>query len=134
MRVCVPTKNDAGMDAFIHEHFGSAPFFTLIDTDTEEVKVIGNSNSHHSHGTCHPMSQLSKFKIDAVVCRGMGRRAVDRLNADGVKTLISDATNVRGAVGQIADGVAEEINPSKACHGHGHGEHSENSGGGCDHG
>ena len=89
MLVCVPTNNNAGLEAALHNHFGSAPFFTLFNTDTEDVKVIENSNSHHSHGTCHPMTQLVKYKIDAVICSGMGRRAVESLNSEGIITVLS---------------------------------------------
>lgn len=123
MLVCVPTVDDAGLDAAIHEHFGSAPYFTLFNTDTEDVEVIENRNAHHSHGTCHPMNQLARFRIDAVVCSGMGRRAVEALNSEGVRTLVSDAMNVREAIRQLAVGSARDIDPNRACRGHGQRPH-----------
>ena len=80
MLICTPTSDAGGLDAKIHNHFGSAPYFTLYNTETEEIQIIENRNSHHSHGTCHPMNQLKKYKIDVVLCNGMGRRAIEALN------------------------------------------------------
>lgn len=119
MLVCVPTSNDAGLKGVIHEHFGSAPFFTLIDTDNQNIEIIQNRNSHHSHGTCHPMTQLSRYKIDAVVCSGMGRRAVEALNSEGIRTLIANGRTVKDAIDRINDGSAVDIDAARACHGHG---------------
>ena len=119
MLVCVPTNNDAEMEAVLHAHFGSSPFFTLINTDTGDVQTVENRNAHHSHGTCHPMGQLTKYRIDTVLCSAMGRRAVEALNSEGIKTLVSDARSVREALDQLADGTAKDIDPARACRGHG---------------
>lgn len=119
MLVCIPTSNAAGLESTIHEHFGSAPYFTLINTESDEVQILENCNSHHVHGTCHPMSQLCNFRIDTVMCLGMGRRAVGALNAEGIRTLITDASTVGEALDQLARGIARDMNASVACHGHG---------------
>lgn len=121
MLICVPTTSDAGLDGAIHEHFGSAPFFTLVNTDDMQVQVLANRNTHHTHGTCHPMNQLSRFRIDAVVCTGMGRRAVEALNAEGVRTVMADAQTVGEAITQVLNGSASDIDPARACRGHGQG-------------
>ncbi|HUV29963.1 MAG TPA: NifB/NifX family molybdenum-iron cluster-binding protein [Acidobacteriota bacterium] len=107
------------MDSTIHEHFGSAPYFTLYDTETEEINVIENRNAHHSHGTCHPMSQLARYHIDAVLCSGMGRRAIEALNAEGIRTLDTDVTATREAVRMFSEGSLSDIESARACHGRG---------------
>lgn len=132
MLVCIPSSNDTGLEAPIHEHFGSAPYFTLVNTDSRAVEIVENRNAHHAHGTCHPMNQLSRHKIDAVVCAGMGRRAVEALNAEGIRTLLSTAGTVGDAVAAIGDGSAEDIDPALACRGHG--QHQSASGTGSPHG
>ncbi|MDF1545824.1 MAG: NifB/NifX family molybdenum-iron cluster-binding protein [bacterium] len=119
MLVCIPTSDGTGLDARIHEHFGSAPYFTLYDTKTEKTDTIENRNSHHSHGTCHPMTQLAKYKIEAVICTGMGRRAVEALNSEGIRTLTVATDSARAAVNLLSEGNVSDIDAAKACHGHG---------------
>jgi predicted Fe-Mo cluster-binding NifX family protein len=119
MLACIPTNDGEGLDATVCEHFGSAPFFTLYDTETGEVNVISNRNAHHSHGTCHPMNQLARYKIDCVVCGGMGRRAVEALNAEGVKIYQSEEDSVRATIEKIKANKLAEIDPALACRGHG---------------
>jgi predicted Fe-Mo cluster-binding NifX family protein len=123
MIVCVPSKDDAGLASPLSEHFGSAPYFTLVNTENHEVQSIENKNSHHSHGTCHPMTQLNRYKIDAVICNGMGRRAVEALNYEGIKTLVTNAGSVEEALAHMNDGTASDIDPARACRGHGQHQH-----------
>lgn len=119
MLVCVPAADNGGMEAAVYDHFGSAPYFVLHDTGSEETEVIENRNSHHSHGTCHPMNQLARYKIDAVICAGMGRRAVEALSVEGVKVMTCDGGTVREAIDAMTEGKAEEIDPARACRGRG---------------
>ena len=127
MLACIPTKGNAGLQDAVSDHFGSTPFFTLCDTDTNEVTVVENRNAHHDHGTCHPMNQLAKHKIDCVVCGGMGRRAVEALSTEGVKVYLAKSATVQEIVEKIKAGDLAEIDPAKACRGHGQ------QGGGCAH-
>ncbi len=127
MLACIPTNGDAGLKDTVSEHFGSAAFFTLYNTDTEELTIVSNRNAHHDHGTCHPMNHLAKYKIDCVVCGGMGRRAVEALNSEGIKIYQSGPGAVEELIGLIKAGTLQEIDPAKACRGHG-------QGGGCSHG
>jgi len=51
MRICVPTENENGLEAAVCAHFGSTPFFSVLDIESEEVESIQNANQHHEHGT-----------------------------------------------------------------------------------
>jgi predicted Fe-Mo cluster-binding NifX family protein len=113
----------------VFEHFGSAPFFTLYDSETDEVEVIANRNAHHSHGTCHPVNQLAKYSIDAIVCAGMGRRAIEALNAEGIRICLANGETVRETIEQIRAGELTDIDPARACRGHG----QRPARGGCSH-
>jgi predicted DNA-binding protein (UPF0251 family)/predicted Fe-Mo cluster-binding NifX family protein len=115
VKLCIPTTTNEGKTAAVHGHFGSAPYFTIYDTDTGEVEVIDNANQHHSHGTCQPMSALTGRKIDAVVCAGMGARAVQKLNDGGIKVYRAVAGTVADIAGQFLKGGLEEITAENAC-------------------
>lgn len=115
MRICIPTTTKDGKTASVHGHFGSAPCFTVYDTDNDAVEVIDNLNEHHSHGMCQPLSMLTGRKIDAVVCAGMGARAVQKLNEGGIKVYMSVSGSVADIVGQFLKGGLEEITIENAC-------------------
>ena len=124
MLACIPTKGNAGLEDTVFDHFGSAPYFTLYDTDKSSVTVLENRNAHHSHGTCHPMNQLAAYHVDCVICAGMGRRAIEALNAEGIKIYQSGRETVRELVEKVKAGQLAEMDPLRACRGHGqhHGE------------
>ena len=119
MLVCIPTKGNAGLDDEVFGHFGSAPFFTLYNSENDTLEILENRNAHHDHGTCHPMNQLMKYKINSVVCSGMGRRAIEALNTEGIKIYMADSDKVSETVEQIKSGKLIEMDPTKACQGHG---------------
>lgn len=119
MLACIPTQGDAGRADRVHDHFGSAPFFTLYNSETEELSVLPNNNAHHAHGTCHPMNQLQHRHIDCVICGGMGRRAIEALNAEGITIYQSTAQTVGEIIDKIKANELTPIDPSKACRGHG---------------
>ncbi|MFH1740011.1 MAG: NifB/NifX family molybdenum-iron cluster-binding protein [bacterium] len=119
MLICVPTKGNAGFEDIVYDHFGSAPCFTLVNTESNDVRVLSNTNATHAHGTCHPMAQLTQYNIDCVVCGGMGRRAIEMLNMNGIKVYASDKKTVREVVDLIVRGELKELDPAMACAGHG---------------
>ena len=121
MLICLPTQADAGAADTICDHFGSAPFFTLYDSESDQFTILKNKNSHHSHGTCHPLSQLMDHKIDGVVCKGMGRRAIGFLQQANIKVYYAGSPQVADAVAKIKVNGLTEIDPAQACAGHGHG-------------
>jgi predicted Fe-Mo cluster-binding NifX family protein len=119
MLACIPTKGDGGLNDTVNEHFGSAPYFTLLNTATDEVTILSNRNAHHDHGTCHPMNQLAHYKIDCVVCTGMGRRAIEALNAEGIQTFHSATARVSDIAEKLRTNSLTAMDPMSACRGHG---------------
>ena len=119
MRVCIPSMGVTPEDK-ISAHFGSAPTFIVYDTETDRISVLQNNDSHHAHGTCHPMAQLASFNIDCVVCGGMGRRAIMMLNNDGVKIYRAGHKTLGEVINQVKNNELVEMTPDQACAGHGH--------------
>ena len=81
MRICIPTHTDEGLAAAVAGHLGRAPFLTLVDTDSGEVAVL--PNSPHGEGHCHPTGSLEGRGVEAILCSGVGRRAVAALERRG---------------------------------------------------
>lgn len=119
MLACIPTKSNTGVEDTVNDHFGSSPFFTLFDSEKEEYTFVENKNSHHEHGTCHPMTQLAKHHIDCIICSGIGRRAIEALGTEGIKVYFSESKKVNDIIESVKAGTLKEIDPAKACHGHG---------------
>ena len=119
MKIAVPTIGNKGMGEEIYGHFGSAPFFTVVDTETGMVEVIDNKNQHHDHGSCHPMMALTGKEIEAVVTGGMGKRAIEMLNAANVKVYLACGNTVDQVVKEFNSGRLTELTPDTACAGHG---------------
>ena len=115
MKICIPIEKDEGKLSEVYGHFGSAPYFTVYDTDRDTVEVIDNSNQHHAHGMCQPMNALVDKKIDAVVCGGMGARAVQKLNESGIKVYRAVSGTVADVVSQFIKGEIQEITIENAC-------------------
>jgi predicted Fe-Mo cluster-binding NifX family protein len=118
MKICIPTETDEGLKAQVHAHFGSASYFTIYDTEKESIETVDNANTHHAHGTCQPMKTLGAKRIDAVVCAGMGARAVQGLNASGIKAFRVGQGTVSQVIKQFEQGSLEEITPENACSQH----------------
>ena len=119
MRICIPTETKDGKSAKVYGHFGSAPYFTIYDTEKDTVEIIDNSNQHHSHGMCQPMGSISDKNINAVVCGGMGGRAVQKLNEGGIKAYRANDGTVADITALFAKGGLEEITIENACSQHG---------------
>ncbi len=85
MKICFPTANLQGMESRIYEHFGSAPGFVIVDTETQAVEEISNNDLHHAHGMCQPLKALGGRQVDAVAVGGIGMGALMKLQAQGVR-------------------------------------------------
>jgi predicted Fe-Mo cluster-binding NifX family protein len=120
MRVCLPTTGDRGMKETVYNHFGSAGFFTIYDTELETLSVLKNGNEHHQHGQCNPLAQIAQYNVDAVLTNGMGKRAVQKLNDGGVKVFLVDGETVEEALQKFQSEELSELTMDSACGGHSH--------------
>jgi predicted Fe-Mo cluster-binding NifX family protein len=65
------------------------------------------------------MNQLAHYKIDCVVCTGMGRRAIEALNAEGIQTFHSATARVSDIAEKLRTNSLTAMDPMSACRGHG---------------
>jgi len=118
MKICIPTETNEGKSAKVYGHFGSAPYFTIYDTEKDDCQTIDNSNQHHIHGTCRPIDVLANKGIDAVVCSGMGMRAIQKLNQAGIRAYKTSGTTVQEIIEKYRATELEEITVENACRQH----------------
>jgi predicted Fe-Mo cluster-binding NifX family protein len=133
MKICIPVEDNNALDSRVCAHFGSAPFFLIVDTDTAECDSIVNTGAHHAHGMCQPLALLDGKHIDGVVVGGIGRGALFKLQAAGVGVYLSEYPTVRETVAAYRVGTLRPVTPEHVCagHGQGHGTGMGASGPGC---
>jgi predicted Fe-Mo cluster-binding NifX family protein len=137
MKICIPSQDGLGLESRVHGHFGSAPWFTFVDTDSARVDVVENPACGHDPGSCHHVGMLSRRGVEMVFSAGMGRQALDGLADAGIVV----ATATRERVGDVVElartGEVERFRFDAACAGGFHPErghrHGHEHGGSCDH-
>ncbi|MBN1946911.1 MAG: NifB/NifX family molybdenum-iron cluster-binding protein [Bradymonadales bacterium] len=121
MQICIPVEADQGLDSPVCAHFGSAPAFLIVDTDSLACRAIPNNNMHHGHGMCMPLASLQGEQIDGMVVGGMGMGALTRLNAANICVYRAEHQTVRETVEAFKAGTLQLMLPGMACSHHGHG-------------
>ncbi|MDJ0305559.1 NifB/NifX family molybdenum-iron cluster-binding protein [Dehalobacter sp.] len=119
MKICIPVKEDKGLESIPYDHFGSAPFFLIYDLDKEEMKVIDNGDSQHEHGMCQPLKALGGEQVDAILVGGIGAGALMKLNAQGVRAFRVDNATVSGNIQLFLDNQLPEFSAMNSCSHHG---------------
>lgn len=119
MRLVVPLEESAGMESRVSDHFGSAPWFALVNGESGSVEIMENGNSNHEHGQCTPAAAFAGMGVQAVVCNGIGARAASRLQAAGVAVYIAGlAPTLSEAVRRYDEGRLVLMDAKAACQGH----------------
>ena len=126
MILCFPVEQYNGLDSNVYGHFGSAPSFALVNTETNEVTEIINRDANHTHGKCSPLSALDGQSVDCVIVGGIGSGALNKLNTAGIPVFRADAGTIGKNISLFNDKRLSQFNPSLVCGGHG-------KGGGCSH-
>jgi predicted Fe-Mo cluster-binding NifX family protein len=126
MKVCFPVQENNGFESEVYGHFGTAPAFIVVDTETNDVRTITNADQHHAHGACNPLKALNGQKVDAIVVGGIGAGALSRLNQSGIIVYRAQAATVQGNIDIFTAGSRPEFMPQNTCGGHA-------GGGGCAH-
>ncbi len=134
MKLCFPIEKDDGLSSVVAGHFGSAPMFMLVDTDSKEATAISNSDQHHSHGECNPLKTLADRQIDGIVVGSIGAGALNHLTRSGLRVFKAQGATVRENTDLIISNVLPEFTGRDCCPGHGNGSgQSHGHGHGCCH-
>jgi predicted Fe-Mo cluster-binding NifX family protein len=131
MNICIPVLEDLGLESPVSAHFGSAPLFIIVDTETALCRPVLNQNLHHSHGMCQPLMSLAGEKLDGVVVGGIGMGAFRKLEAGGIRVFLSEFPTVSATLAAFKAGQLQPVTPQSACGGHGHGRQGDERQGNC---
>jgi predicted Fe-Mo cluster-binding NifX family protein len=107
------------LESTVYGHFGSAPAFIIVDTELKQVSAVDNTNAHHVHGACNPISALGGNNIDVMVVGGIGPGAIMKLNAMGVKVYRALAPTVNENIALLGTNQLQELSMNDSCREHG---------------
>ena len=120
MKVCLPISKNLGLESPVHGHFGSAPGFLAVDTETLDAEAILNANLGHAHGGCSPVKALAGHKPEAVLVGGLGAGALAGLRQMGVRVYLVQAGTAAEAIAEFKAGALRELTDVATCGGHAH--------------
>jgi len=132
MKICIPTKDDRGLESSAFGHFGSAPFFTMVEVERGRLEVVANPEPHSHSESCQHVDGVKAHGVDAVVCSGVGRRAFAALREVGIDVLTPADGTVSDIVEAVRAGDTRRLSADEACGGgrrHGRGMCARRSGG-----
>jgi predicted Fe-Mo cluster-binding NifX family protein len=114
MKICIPTMGENGLDEMVGEHFGRVPTYTIVDLDTNEVKVVPNT-SEHMGGVGYPPEIMAREGVHILVCRGLGRRAIGMFDQTGIDVYIGASGTVKDAIAAFRQGILQKAGIGDAC-------------------
>ena len=117
VKIVVPVMDKTGLDAQLSEHFGRAPYFSVIELDENRNvitrKTVPNTSEHFG-GTGRPPDRILQFKPNALITYGMGPRALDIFQSANVAVLRANANTVRDVISAYSNDKLEEL--TEGCH------------------
>ncbi|PIS46996.1 MAG: diguanylate cyclase [Elusimicrobia bacterium CG08_land_8_20_14_0_20_51_18] len=119
MKICVPVEKNEGLKSAVYGHFGSAPAFAVYDTESGETEFLDNANDHHEHGQCNPVGAIKGKGINAVAVGGIGLRALQLLNSQGIKVYRASQPELGKLIEDIKNDSLKEMTAENSCREHG---------------
>lgn len=118
-----------GLDELVGEHFGRVPTYTIVDSETNDFKIIENTSSHMG-GTGYPPELIKKAGGEIMLCGGLGRRAISMFEQMGIMVYVGAHGTVKEVLQLYKEGSLQPATDETACRqhafrgeGHGEGDH-----------
>jgi len=121
-RIVVPAASQEGLNAVLAEHFGRAPYYTVVDLndkgDATNVKTVSNVGEH-AGGMGQAHDHILELKPTAIIVYGMGPRGLITFQNAGVAILKANANTVGEVVNAYKEDKLQEL--TEGCeHAHHH--------------
>lgn len=92
MKAAISTDGD-----LVSAHFGRCPTFTIVEIKDGNV-VHAEEIPNPGHRTGFLPQYLLERKVECIVAGGMGRRAVDLFEQNGIRTILGFSGKVEDAI------------------------------------
>lgn len=114
MKICIPTMGNKGLEDTVNEHFGRSSYYTVIDTDTNDINVI-SSAENKTHGTCSPVELILDSGAEALICKGIGMKAMNFFSNSNISVYTCNANLVKNALEMFQNNKLVKMNPEDGC-------------------
>ncbi|MGQ9501800.1 MAG: NifB/NifX family molybdenum-iron cluster-binding protein [Anaerolineae bacterium] len=121
MRIAIAAESNNGLDSPVSPHFGHAAYFVLVDIDSSEIKLVSSIANPFcgSHG-CGPVGKfVAEQGTHVMLVGGMGRRAMQALQAMGIKAVTGATGSVHEALQHYLNGELQSTMPCQEEGSHG---------------
>ncbi len=104
MKICITAESN-NLDSQVDSRFGRCQNFIIVDTDTLEYEVIGNTNVESTGGAGIQSGQIVAAKqVKAVLTGNVGPNAFQTLQAAGIEIFTGVSGTIREAVEKFKKG------------------------------
>lgn len=122
MRIAVSAQTNNELESLVAQHFGSCPFFALVDIEGTEFKSITVVPNPFQQG--HQPGQVPAFikenNADVMLSGGMGGRAIQFFTQYGIQAATGAAGTVRDSIERYLGGELQGAAPCDNSVEHGH--------------
>lgn len=119
MKICIPTMGQSGMNDMVSPHFGRAPAFAIIDTETNEIEVLPNTGEHMGGIRLAP-EIIAEAGAHIMLCSGVGPRAIRMFEQFGIGVFVGASGTVEDAISAWESGRLQEATDETVCREHRH--------------
>jgi len=116
-RIIVPTVGQEGLNAYLAEHFGRAPYFAVVDLnengDVANFKTVPNVGEHTGR-MGQPHDRVLGLQPNAIIVYGMGRRGLMSFQSAGVAVLRANANTISEVIAAYKENKLQEL--TEGCH------------------
>ena len=116
-RIVIPTASQDGLNAYLAEHFGRAPYFAVVELNEngEVTNVKTVSNVPHSTGRMgQPHEVVLGLQPNVIIAYGMGRRGIGSFQSFGIAVLRANANTVNEVITAYKENKLQEL--TEGCH------------------
>ena len=112
--------NNNGLTSQVAQHFGRAAGYALVNDNKELIAMIKNE-SEHMGGVGKPPDVLINYKINVLLCSGLGPRAIRRFEDVGIEVYVGAYGTVENTIDLFHKGQLQMATDENACKEHRHG-------------
>ncbi|HLV10075.1 MAG TPA: NifB/NifX family molybdenum-iron cluster-binding protein [Halanaerobiales bacterium] len=118
MKIAVTAAGNVGFESRIDLRFGRAPYFAVINTDTDEIEFVENPGVKAASGAGVMAAQLiADQEVEAVISGNYGPKAFSGLAAARLKMYSAEEGSIAEVIKLLKEGKLQEItDPTSRSH------------------
>lgn len=113
MKYAIPIIDKNDRSSLVGEHFGRVPFYGIWDDENDSLEIIPNESNHFG-GVGMPAEFLAS-KSEAIICKGIGRKAIELCSELGVTLYVGAADTIQETIDLLKSGKLKRADQKDGC-------------------